>query len=154
MSEGRPSSAEDPFQLARFVTAQQQAFEVARAELQTGRKTGHWMWYIFPQLQGLGHSSMAKHYAIGSLAEARAYMAHPTLREHLLDCCRAILSIEGKSAYDILGYPDDMKLKSSMTLFALASPTHVEFAAVLKKYFEGRQDPRTLALLSEQPLQR
>ena len=139
--------AEDPFDLSRFVSAQESVFDTALRELQRGEKTSHWMWFIFPQLDGLGRSSMAKKYAISGLDEARAYLSHPILGRRLLECCRAILSVEGKSALEIMGNPDDMKLKSSMTLFSLVEGSPAEFREVLLKFFEGEQDQRTMQLL-------
>jgi uncharacterized protein (DUF1810 family) len=139
---------EDPFDLSRFLSAQESVFETALRELRQGRKASHWMWFIFPQLDGLGTSSMAKKYAISGLEEARAYLRHPVLGPRLLECCRAILSVEGKSASEIMGYPDDMKLRSSMTLFSLVDGSPSEFREVLSKVFEGKPDQRTRQLLS------
>jgi len=138
------------FDLDRFVTAQEAVFEVALAELKRGQKRSHWIWFIFPQLAGLGSSSTSRKYAIKSLGEARAYLGHPVLRQRLLECCRAVLSIQGRSASDIMGYPDDLKLRSSMTLFALADDSLSEFRQVLDRYFNGQLDPRTLELLQVQ----
>jgi len=140
----------DSFNLARFVVAQEGIFEAALAELRRGRKRSHWMWFIFPQIEGLGSSSTSKKYAIRSLDEARAYLKHPVLGPRLLGCCRAILSIQGRSASEIMGYPDDLKLKSSMTLFALADDSHPEFRQVIERYFQGESDRRTLELLNLQ----
>jgi uncharacterized protein (DUF1810 family) len=137
----------DPFDLNRFVSAQEGVFEVALAELRRGQKRSHWMWFIFPQLAGLGSSSTSKKYAIESLDEARAYLAHPVLGQRLLDSCKAILSVQGRSASEIMGYPDDLKLRSSMTLFALTEGSHPEFRQVMDRYFDGQLDPRTLELL-------
>lgn len=138
---------EAPYELSRFVEAQEGVFEVALAELRRGRKSSHWMWFIFPQLEGLGRSAMARRYAIRSLEEARAYLDHPVLGPRLLQCCGALLSVRGKSASQIMGYPDDVKLRSSMTLFSLVSEKDPEFREVLAKYFEGLKDERTLTLL-------
>lgn len=143
MSEGES----DPFDLNRFVSAQDGPFEAALAELRRGHKRSHWMWFIFPQLAGLGASSTSRKYAIKSLDEARAYLAHPMLGPRLLDCCKALLSVQGRSASQIMGYPDDLKLRSSMTLFALTGDSHSEFRQVLDRYFAGQLDPRTLELL-------
>ena len=140
----------DPFNLARFVAAQEGMFEAALAELRRGRKRSHWMWFVFPQIEGLGSSSTSKKYAIRGLNEARAYLKHPVLGPRLLGCCRAILSIQGKSASEIMGYPDDLKLNSSMTLFALADDSHPEFRQVIDRYFQGQPDGRTLELLNLQ----
>ena len=139
----------DPFDLARFVTAQEYEFDEALSELRRGRKESHWMWFIFPQIDGLGSSPAARKYAIRSLDEARAFLAHPVLGPRLLKCCRAILSVEGKSVSDIMGYPDDIKLRSSMTLFSLAADYQPEFRGVLKKYFSGEKDPRTIEILNK-----
>jgi uncharacterized protein (DUF1810 family) len=139
------------FDLERFVTAQAPVFATALAELQSGQKRGHWMWFIFPQLRGLGHSAMARHYGIGSLAEARAYLAHPLLGPRLVQCTRAALAIEGRSLHVIFGSPDDVKFRSSMTLFALAaSEEDSVFRQALDRFCGGRADERTLALLGPQ----
>ncbi len=137
----------DPFDLNRFVSAQEGVFELALAELKRGQKRSHWMWFMFPQLAGLGSSSTSRKYALKSLDEARAYLAHPILGQRLLDCCQAILSVQGRSASEIMGYPDDLKLRSSMSLFALAGDSHCEFRQVIDRYFDGQLDPRTLELL-------
>jgi len=139
---------DDPFNLARFVTAQEGVFEVALAELRRGEKRSHWMWFIFPQIEGLGSSFTAKEYAIKSLDEARAYLKHPDLGPRLVECCRAVLSVHGKSASEIMGYPDDLKLRSSMTLFLLADDSYPEFRQVIDRYFQGQPDRRTLELLN------
>ena len=138
---------EDAFNLSRFLSAQEHTFDLALSELRRGQKKTHWMWFIFPQLDGLGRSPTAKKYAIGNLEEARAYLRHPVLGSRLVDCCRAFLSVPGKAASEILGYPDDLKLKSSMTLFALLDQAQPAFKAVLDKYFDGERDRRTLELL-------
>lgn len=143
-----PQDESDPFNLARFVASQEEVFEVALAELRRGRKRSHWMWFIFPQVEGLGSSATSRKYAIRSLEEARAYLSHPVLGSRLLDCCRAILSVQGKSASDIMGYPDDLKLRSSMSLFMLAEDSHQEFRQVIDRYFQGQPDERTLELLN------
>src|SRR5437870_2934991 len=110
-----------PHDLTRFVEAQKDVYELALAELKQGKKESHWMWFIFPQLDGLGHSAMAKKYAIKTRREAEAYLRHPLLGQRLIECCNALLQVNGKSASEIMGYPDDMKLRSSMTLFASIS---------------------------------
>lgn len=133
----------DPFDLQRFVQAQEPVMPAVRAELRAGRKRTHWMWFVFPQVAGLGHSATARHFAIGSLDEARAYLAHPVLGPRLRECAGLVLGVEGRSAHDIFGSPDDLKLHSSMTLFALAEPGAAEFRAVLDKYFGGVPDPLT-----------
>jgi len=138
----------DPFGLERFVTAQQPVFEHALAELQAGHKRSHWMWFIFPQLRGLGSSSMATFYGIASLGEARAYLAHPLLGPRLARCTRAVLAVEGRSLHAIFGSPDDMKFRSSMTLFtAAAEEGDNPYRAALDRCCDGQPDERTLALL-------
>jgi uncharacterized protein (DUF1810 family) len=139
---------ETAFDLERFVTAQAPVFATALAELQSGQKRSHWMWFIFPQLRGLGHSAMARHYGIGSLAEARAYLAHPLLGPRLVQCTRAVLAIEGRSLHVIFGSPDDVKFCSSMTLFSLAPDENaIVFRQALDRFCGGRADERTLKLL-------
>ena len=138
---------DDPHDLQRFVDAQAPVIERARAELAQGRKRGHWMWFVFPQIAGLGNSAMAQRYAIRSLDEARAYLAHPVLGPRLEDCTRLALAVEGRTASDIFGWPDDMKFRSSMTLFAQAAPDNPVFAAALGKYFDGEPDQETLKRL-------
>lgn len=137
----------DPFDLQRFVGAQARNYEDAISELRTGRKRTHWMWYVFPQMKGLGHSPMAQRFVIASLDEAKAYLAHPVLGPRLLKCTEAMLAIDGKSALEILASPDDMKFRSSMTLFARATPDRPLFQAALEKYFNGNGDVATLELL-------
>jgi uncharacterized protein (DUF1810 family) len=132
--------------LDRFVEAQDGVYDDALAELSTGRKRTHWMWFIFPQIAGLGSSPTAQFYAIASLDEAKAYLAHPVLGPRLRECARALLTVDGRSARDIFGYPDDLKLRSSMTLFARAADDPAPFQAVLDRYYDG-PDPRTLALV-------
>ena len=135
--------------LVRFVKAQQDDYARALHEIQTGRKRSHWMWYIFPQLCGLGFSSTAQYYGIGDLAEARAYMAHPVLGPRLLEISRALLDLDTSDPGAVMGYPDDLKLRSCMTLFELAAPEQPVFARVLEKYYDGRRDARTLELLGK-----
>jgi uncharacterized protein (DUF1810 family) len=135
----------DDYNLQRFVDAQEGVVEGARAELRRGRKTGHWMWFIFPQLRGLGSSSMAEYYGITSLAEARAYLEDPLLGERLIECSRIVTLIEGQSLREIFGSPDDMKFKSSMTLFAHAAPENSIFIEAINKFCDGSFDPVTLA---------
>ena len=140
--------AADPFDLQRFVTAQAPVFASALEELKEGRKRTHWMWFLFPQLRGLGSSSMATFYGIGSLEEARAYLAHPLLGPRLVLCTETVLAVKDKSLREIFGAPDDMKFGSSMTLFARASDDDgVVFRRALDLYCRGRPDDRTLALL-------
>ena len=131
-----------------FIHAQENIYGQALAELTNGRKESHWMWFIFPQLAGLGTSEMAQKYAIPDLASAKQYLAHERLGTRLRQCSQAILSVNGRSAHEILGSPDDMKLKSSMTLFELAAGPDSVFSAVLAKYFDNQRDPKTLALLN------
>ena len=137
---------DDPFDLKRFIRAQERDYSQALSEIRQGQKRSHWMWYVFPQIDGLAMSSTAKLYAIKSLDEARAYLDHPVLGLRLRECAEAMLSIEGRSATEILGSPDDLKLRSSATLFASVSPPGSVFERVLAKFYEGRRDERTLAL--------
>jgi uncharacterized protein (DUF1810 family) len=137
----------DPHDLQRFVDAQAPVFDQVRDELAQGRKRSHWMWFIFPQIAGLGFSAMAQRYAIASLDEARAYLNHPVLGPRLEDCTRLVLAVGGRSATEIFGSPDDMKFHSSMTLFAAAAPRWAVFADANRKYFAGKDDPETLARL-------
>ncbi len=137
---------DDPFSLKRFLSAQTGVHDRALAELRSGEKRSHWMWFIFPQIEGLGFSATSRQYAIKSLAEARAYLGHPVLGPRLRECAAAALAVEGRTASDIFGYPDDMKLKSSMTLFALVAEQDSVFARVLDKYFGGERDARTFEL--------
>jgi uncharacterized protein (DUF1810 family) len=144
----RPQSArEDLSDLHRFVAAQDGVFDTALAELRAGRKRTHWMWFVFPQIAGLGSTPTAQRYALSGLGEARAYLAHPVLGPRLREASRAVLDVEGRSAHQILGHPDDLKLRSSMTLFARAADDPAVFEAVLERYYDG-PDPRTLELLS------
>ncbi|WP_437304746.1 DUF1810 domain-containing protein [Sorangium sp. So ce388] len=137
----------DPYELQRFVDAQAPVYDRVLAELRRGEKTSHWMWFIFPQLQGLGYSAMARRYGIASKAEAEAYLRHPTLGPRLIECTRLVNQVEGRSLYDIFGSPDDLKFCSSMTLFARAAPGEAAFLAALEKYCDAEPDPRTLELL-------
>ncbi len=139
---------DDPFDLQRFVDAQDRVYDRVLAELRAGAKRGHWIWFVFPQLADLGSSSTAKLFGIRSLAQARAYLAHPVLGPRLRECARLVSAIEGRSAQDIFGWPDNLKVCSSMTLFARATDDNADFLAVLDKFYGGRQDPRTLELLS------
>lgn len=142
-----PSAADAPYDLRRFVDAQQNAYERALAEIKSGIKRSHWMWYVFPQIAGLGFSSTSQHYAIKSLDEAKAYLAHPLLGPRLIECAEAALGIEGRSAHEIFGSPDDLKLRSCATLFACVSPAGSPFEKLLDKYFQGKRDEKTLQLL-------
>jgi uncharacterized protein (DUF1810 family) len=137
----------DPFNLRRFVEAQTGAYADVCRELAAGAKRGHWIWFIFPQIHGLGHSSTAEYYAIESLAEARAYLAHPLLGERLRKCTRLVLEVEGRSLEQIFGWPDHLKFRSSMTLFAHATDDNQVFIGALDKYCGGEFDPLTLARL-------
>ena len=132
--------------LERFVRAQEPVLAQVQCELADGRKRTHWMWFVFPQLAGLGHSAMARRYAIASLDEARAYLAHPLLGPRLLNCAALVNRIEGRSIHEILGSPDDLKFHSSMTLFHRAQPDAPVFRDALTKYFDGVPDPLTVAL--------
>jgi uncharacterized protein (DUF1810 family) len=143
-------ATEDPFDLKRFVKAQEGVYERALAELRRGSKESHWMWFIFPQFEGLGHSSTSKHYAVKCVAEAKAYLQHPRLGQRLRECCEALLKLKGASAADVFGYPDDLKLRSSATLFAGFSDSDSVFARVLEQYFGGQPDPLTLELLKKE----
>ena len=140
--------AEDPYDLQRFIDAQAPIFEQAVAELSAGTKRSHWMWFVFPQIAGLGRSATAVRYAIRSLEEARAYLAHPILGPRLLQVTRILNQVEGRSAHDIFGSPDDMKLHSSLTLFAQAAPDEPAFRAALDRYFDGHIDRATLERLA------
>jgi uncharacterized protein (DUF1810 family) len=140
---------DDPFNLQRFASAQDDGGTYDRAvqELRRGHKTSHWMWFIFPQIQGLGLSAIAQRYAIASLAEAKAYLAHDALGARLRECTQLVIQVKGKTIREIVGQPDDMKFRSSMTLFAQAAPDEPCFAEALQKYFAGESDPLTLARL-------
>jgi len=133
--------------LARFLDPQDGAYDTALAELRAGSKRTHWIWFVFPQLRGLGRSATAEHFGIVSLAEAQAYLAHPVLGPRLGECAQALIAHRGRSARDILGFPDDLKVRSSMTLFARAGGPPV-FAQVLDAFYGGQEDPATLELLS------
>lgn len=137
----------DPHNLSRFVAAQQDDYQTALGEVRAGRKRSHWMWYVFPQIDGLGFSEMSRKYAVKSKAEAEAYLKHPVLGPRLVEICEAALGVEGRSANEIFGSPDDMKLKSCATLFAAVSPPGSVFERVLLKFFGGKRDDRTLQLL-------
>jgi uncharacterized protein (DUF1810 family) len=141
------SAGTDPFNLARFVEAQTEDYARALAEVRSGHKRSHWMWYIFPQIEGLGFSSMSRRYSIKSLDEARAYLDHPVLGPRLVECAEAALGVEGRSAHDIFGSPDDLKLRSCATLFASVTPADSVFARLLDRFFEGNPDGKTLRQL-------
>jgi uncharacterized protein (DUF1810 family) len=136
----------DAFNLRRFVDAQEPIFAQALLELERGHKRTHWMWFVFPQLAELGRSDIARHFGIHSLDEARAYWMHPQLGPRLRQCCEAVLKVEGRSAHDVFGSPDDLKFCSCLTLFELAAPEEPLFAQCLAKYYGGKRDKLTLAL--------
>jgi uncharacterized protein (DUF1810 family) len=138
----------DPYDLARFETAQAGIYDQALAEIRAGQKQSHWMWFIFPQLAGLGFSSMSRKYAIKSLDEARTFLAHPVLGPRLMECAEGALNVQDKSASEIFDEPDDIKLRSSATLFAQVLPAGSVFHRLLEKYFGGRPDRKTLELLA------
>ena len=127
-----------------FVKAQEDIYEQALAELKNGKKVSHWMWFVFPQIAGLGNSEMARKYAIPNLADAKAYLSHDLLGSRLRECTEAVLAVEGRTAHEILGSPDDMKLKSCMTLFEVADGPDSVFSSILEKYFKGQHDERSL----------
>lgn len=151
MDASAPDSAPDPHDLDRFLQAQEGDYDRALAEIRDGRKRSHWMWYIFPQYEGLGFSSTSRRYAIRSLAEASAYLAHPVLGPRLVACVEAALGVEGRSASTIFGSPDDMKLRSCATLFARVAPAGSVFERLLEKYFEAQPDETTLRLIGATP---
>jgi uncharacterized protein (DUF1810 family) len=138
----------DPYDLHRFLTAQADDYECALAELQRGRKESHWIWYVFPQVAGLGHSSMAQEYAIRSKDEAIEYLGHPILGARLHKCSEALLRHQGKQIQDIMGFPDDLKLRSSMTLFAIVSAPDSIFHKVLNAFYSDEMDERTVTFLA------
>ena len=142
------SDAGDPYQLNRFIEAQERDYPQAVSEIRRGQKRTHWMWYIFPQFDGLGFSATSRHYSIKSVAEATAYLNHPVLGPRLLECVAAALSVDNRSAYEVFGSPDDMKLRSCATLFAYVSPAGSVFERLLEKYFQGERDSKTLTLLN------
>jgi uncharacterized protein (DUF1810 family) len=142
-------SASDPFDLKRFVEAQAPVYDSVVDELRNGHKRGHWMWFVFPQLRGLGSSPMATQYGISSLDEARAYLQHNLLGPRLRECTQLVNQVEGRSVEQIFGWPDDLKLCSSMTLFARATDDNHDFVALLTKYYDGRQDQSTVHKLSD-----
>ena len=138
--------ADDPYRLQRFIDAQADIYEQARAELRAGEKRSHWMWFVFPQVTGLGTSAVAHRYAIGSREEARVYLEHTVLGARLRECSGIVAGLDGRSVEEIFGYPDDLKFCSSMTLFDAVAPEQV-FAETLRKYFGGRPDGATLERL-------
>ncbi len=140
-------SSKDPFALQRFVDAQAPVYEEVVSELRRGFKRTHWIWFIFPQIAGLGHSQMAKRFSISSLAEAEAYIEHPLLGSRLRECTRLVNQVEGRSIEQIFGYPDDLKFRSSMTLFTQATQDNALFEEALRKYFNDEPDSLTLERL-------
>ena len=138
---------EDPHNLQRFLDAQNPVYAQVCSELRAGRKKSHWMWFIFPQIRGLGYSPLAQKFAISSLQEARAYLDHQILGARLRECCRLVNLVQSRTIEDIFGYPDDLKFRSSMTLFAQATPDDQIFQDALEKYFNGESDPSTLQRL-------
>ena len=137
------------YNLHRFLTAQAPTYNTVLAELRAGRKSSHWIWFIFPQIAGLGHSAMAQQFAIGSLDEAKAYLQHPVLGPRLRECAQLVLDVEGRSAGEIFGYPDYLKFRSCITLFSAATDNTL-FKSTLLKYFDGQPDQKTLDILARQ----
>ena len=138
---------DDPFDLKRFVDAQASVYQRVLTELRSGRKASHWMWFIFPQIKGLGSSPMANKYAIASRAEAQAYLDHPVLGPRLRECARLVTAVPDRSIAEILGYPDNLKFRSSMTLFAAVAADNKDFTDALDKFYGGKADPATLERL-------
>ncbi|HTH86577.1 DUF1810 domain-containing protein [Mycobacterium sp.] len=141
------SGNHDRYALQRFVDAQDRVYDTVLAELRNGAKRSHWIWFVFPQLRGLGRSATAQHYGISSLEEARAYLAHPVLGPRLRDCTRLVAATDGRSVDEIFGWPDNLKVRSSMTLFSHATDDNGDFRAVLDKFYAGEDDPATVELL-------
>lgn len=146
-NERQSNHTADPHDLNRFVQAQKSVYHQALSEVKNGHKRSHWMWYIFPQFDGLGFSSTSKYYSIKSIEEAQAYLSHPILGPRLVECVEAALRVEGRSASEIFGSPDDAKLRSCATLFAQISPAGSVFDQLLNQFFQGQRDPKTLRLL-------
>lgn len=142
----QPGGRDDPHNLARFLRAQESAYDAALSEIHNGQKVSHWMWFIFPEFVGLGRTETSRHFAIRSLSEARAYLEHPILGQRLLQCANAVLGIHGRSAHEIFGSPDDLKLRSSATLFAIVSAQGSVFHQIIAQYFVGHPDETTLRL--------
>ena len=147
MNPHNPRADDDPHDLGRFLRTQDTTYAQALSELRAGLKQSHWMWWVFPQLHGLAASSTSKYYSIKSVAEAKAYLDHPVLGPRLLECAEAVLQVEGRSATEILGSPDDLKLRSCATLFACVSSQDSVFDRLLDKYYRHERDDRTLRLL-------
>ncbi len=143
--------SDDSYNLNRFVQAQEDDYKQALSEIRSGKKRTHWMWYIFPQIDGLAFSSTSKRYSIKSVEEAKAYLDHPILGPRLLECAESVINIEGRSVTEIFGSPDDLKLRSCATLFACVLPPDSVFDRLLKKYYRGRRDEKTLQLLGIAP---
>ncbi len=144
----RAQSLTNIFNLHRFLSAQAPSYETVLAELRAGRKSSHLIWFIFPQIAGLGHSGMAQQFSIGSLDEAKAYLQHPVLGSRLRECTQLVLDVNGRSAEEIFGYPDHLKFRSCMTLFSIAAPDNALFNAALLTYFHGKPDQLTLDILT------
>ncbi|QFI64960.1 hypothetical protein EKH55_0086 [Sinorhizobium alkalisoli] len=144
----RTATMSEAFDLERFLKAQEGVYDIALAELRAGAKRSHWMWFIFPQIRGLGHSPTAQYYALSSMDEAIAYLRHPLLGRRILECTEAVNALKGRGALEIFGRPDDLKFRSSMTLFEAAAPTVGAFARALERYFEGIRDARTIDILA------
>jgi len=140
----------DKVKLPRFLDAQEPVYDTVLDELRAGRKYNHWIWFIFPQIAGLGRSGMAQRFAIASLHEAKAYLQHPVLGPRLRECTQLVLNVEGRSAEEIFGYPDHLKFRSCMTLFLTAATDKTLFNAALLKYFDGKPDQLTLDILAQQ----
>jgi uncharacterized protein (DUF1810 family) len=141
-------SASDPFDLQRFVDAQARVYPSVLGELRAGRKRSHWIWFVFPQIAGLGSSSTAAHYAVSSIDEARAYLRHEVLGPRLHECTQLVNAVRGRSSGEIFGSPDDLKVRSSMTLFARATDDNADFVELLARYYDGEEDALTLARLT------
>jgi uncharacterized protein (DUF1810 family) len=141
------SNNDDPFDLRRFLEAQEPSYAIALSELKGGRKHSHWMWFVFPQIDGLGRSPTTKQYAIRNVAEAKTYLSHPVLGARLIECTKTLLNARGLSAFDVFGHPDDLKFCSSMTLFEYASSGDSLFSQALDQYCEGQRDAKTLAIV-------
>jgi uncharacterized protein (DUF1810 family) len=149
MARGRGLTMSDPYNLARFMDAQEQDYERAVSEIRSGRKQSHWMWYIFPQFDGLGSSGTSRRFSVKSVGEAEAYLRHPLLGPRLVECAEAVLRLEGLSAFEIFGHPDDMKLRSCATLFAYVSSDGSVFHRIIDTYFQRQHDDLTLRLIGK-----
>ena len=136
------------YNLKRFLDAQEKDYMIALQEIKNGKKNCHWMWYIFPQIAGLRLSSVSRYYAIANIEETKEYMCNPVLKAHMLEICGALLQLDNKDANKIFGYPDNLKLKSSMTLFEAAIPEYGAFKEVLEQYFQGKRDEKTISIIS------